>query len=187
MPKKAETCPVCGETDKTLKISQVYLESISKEELIEGKNKKSLRMILGDEAGVPYKGKFNTEFIRAFSPPSGKTAIFRSVHPDEVMGAMFLLSLFFLYNIYLQQYGAFWIAGIIFVAMIVFYIAARKTIIAKYQKSKDETVQSNDKIKNSIKHWMELYYCARDKVVYHPQKNEYFEVSEIKDYLNKLE
>jgi hypothetical protein len=187
MSKKAEICPICGEPDKTLKVSQVYLESISNKELIEGKNKKSLRVILQDDEGEPFKGRFSTEFIKAFSPPSGKTAVFRSVHPDQVMVALFLLSIFFLYNIYLQQPGTFWIAAVVFAILVIFYIAARKSIIAKYQKSKDENAQSNERVKKSIKYWMELYYCARDKVIYHPQRNEHFPIGEMKSYLSNLE
>ena len=187
MVKKAETCPVCGESDKTLKVSQIYLESISKDDLIQGLGKKNLRMIFSNEENEPYKGKITPGLIKAFTPPSGKSVMIRQVNPDQVMVLLVLISFFFLYNIYLQQPKALGLSGGLFAVLIGGYVVFRKAIKARYQRMLDEEKFANEKVKNSINYWMELYFCARDNIVYHPGRNISFNLSEMKEYLSKIE
>jgi predicted membrane protein len=147
--KKNEICPVCGEADKTLKISQIYMESLAKGNLLEDKQKKNLRDILGTDPGAALPGRVSADLMKTFSPPSGKSIIIRQVHPDQAMGVLMLISLFFLYNIYYQQYQVFMTSIVIFVLLMVGYVVFRKAIMKKYLKSKNDAAQANERVKRS--------------------------------------
>jgi hypothetical protein len=161
-------CPVCEQTDQTIKLSRVYLEAIAAD-----RKKTDFQDNNTDPLPFELDPKFLTKNLRRFTPPSGKTELIRMVHPDWTAGAFSLLALFFLYQMFTTQIQSFYIGLGLFVVAYALYFIFRKKIIARYTQRKTSEEEDKKNIEQSIGRWMRLYYCVRDDIVFEPGKKEF--------------
>jgi hypothetical protein len=187
MTEKMVECPVCRSSDKTFKVSEIYIEAL--EGLKKGEKGKTLPQIISDPAQLDAPGILKTQafrsIVRDFSPPSGGTQIIRPVNPNFVILAFTLIAIFFLLQIYTTQPEMF-IPMLILVSL--FYVGYglfRKTIQKKYTKQIQDNINLKHRYEAAIGKWMRLYYCARDNVVFDPQEDRSVPLNSMETYLLK--
>ncbi len=101
-------------------------------------------------------------------PSSGKGVPFRPIHPDLVVLVFSLITPLFLYRIATTQGGMLpWIL-LLLAGFIGFYYVKRKPLIAKFEAQRLAQKSAEERIQKGIKRWMQLYYCARDDIVFNP-------------------
>lgn len=116
-------------------------------------------------------------------PSSGKGAPFRPIHPDLVILVFSLITPLFLFRIYTTQVGMLpWIL-LLLAGFIGFYYVKRKSLITKFEAQRLAQKTAEDRIQKGIKRWMQLYYCARDDIVFNPLEAESIPVDMINGYL----
>lgn len=190
MAKKQVPCPVCGNSESSIKVSEIYIQSL-------------VRLKNGDQAEAPLIDQLQKEIpedrreklkgsryyrtlMESFAPPQGENQITRAVNPDWVAIGFLLISLYFLYQIYTTQYSAFWyILGLLIVA-IVGYSFLRKKIFAKYQSQRDVESGVGGKVEKAIGYWMKLYYCAKDNVIFLEGNKTTIPIDQMRPYLFSL-
>jgi hypothetical protein len=187
MTIKKLTCPVCGSEEKTFKVSEIYIQSL-------------VRLKHGDEAEAPIidalqqeipaerrdklKGsRYYRQLMESFAPPQGESTASRAINPDWVAVGMFLLSLFFLYQIFATQYGAFWYMVAMVVVAFGAYLFFRTRLLARYQAQRDQESGQRGLVEKSVGQWMKLYYCATDNVVFGLKKDENVPIDQMRPYL----
>lgn len=106
---------------------------------------------------------------KKLTPPStGKGVPFRPIHPDLVVLVFSLITPLFLYRIATTQ-GVMlpWIL-LLLTGFIGFYFVKRKSLITKFEAQRLAQKSAEERIQKGIKRWMQLYYCARDDIVFNP-------------------
>jgi len=155
-------CPVCGECEVVSKVSKIYLNSLSGNLQVEPKDK-----LTGTSA---HEGDQPTRQIRElgprFAPPSGKTQTLRSLHPDQIVGAVFLISLFFLWQISTSQPGGLLPALGVWILGLALYVFNRKRLLARHAAQQADQKAQKLAVERAISRWMELYYCGKDDVIF---------------------
>lgn len=187
MPEKTKpACPICSTSGKSYKVSDIYIQSLVR--LKHGNNAEApiidaLQMEIPEERRDKLKGpKYYRQLMESFAPPQGETRSTRAVHPDMVIGAVGLLSIFILYQVLTTQYFAFWYVLVFAVIAFAAYFFFRKRIIAKYSSAKAEETGAKPIIEKAIGLWMKLYYCSSDNVVYWANKKDSVPI----DQMNKV-
>lgn len=179
MPKtRVVTCPGCKATDHIYKVSTIYLAAIADEKTRSDEDRAMIAEV--------FPGLKDLEVHRAvklFTPPSGSSRIIRPISPDLVVGAFILLSVFFLYNIYLQQPTVFIFAAGITVFFLILYAILRKKLVGKYKNQALETVEEKKIVEKSVDRWMKMYYCVADKVVFDPNRGEAVPLDLAQEYI----
>jgi hypothetical protein len=178
-------CPKCGLSDRTFKVSEIYIEAL--EGFKKGEKGRVLPQIVSDQSQFEAPGILKVQAFRSvvndFSPPSGGSQLTRPVHPNLVILAFSLIAVFFLLQIYTTQPDLFLPMLILVFVFYLGYGFFRKTIYGKYNKQ----IQDNNSIKNTyeaaIGKWMHLYYCARDNGVFDPQEDQMIPLESMKIYL----
>jgi hypothetical protein len=155
-------CPLCKEGTRVYKVSKIYLESLSGNQLVETADES----LEEPGQGVIRQAQSMRNLVMRFAPPSGKAQSLRSLHPDQVVGVAFLLSLFFLWQIMTVQPSGLLPALGIWLLALALYGAGRKRLLARYAAQQAEKDAEKQAIERAIARWMELYYCGRDDVVF---------------------
>ena len=171
MKKPDAVCPQCNTNKEVYKVSEIYLSGL---ESI--KSSTSLKDNAFDNIFGHPSQKLGRRFVdqttkrtlvSKFAPPSSKKQrISRSVHPDLIMFATLLLSLFMLYQIYNQQRGAFLPALLVILGVSVIYLLTHKKINTRYMEKQNNASKETGQIEKAIERWMKLYYCAADFCVF---------------------
>jgi hypothetical protein len=196
-------CPVCDRNDQVAKVSTIYLTAIGINRLPvrnEHQTKPGLvidpNQVQGKEnrqTNAPH-GKSFTHLSAAelkqlsskLKPPaSPKQAFSRPVHPDTVILTFSLVVPFFLFGVIQSQSGMI----IPMVAILIFayalYFWKRKKIILKFNQKLAEKIAAERRIQRALERWMNLYYCARDEVIFEPGKEQGMSIDLIHGYLMK--
>ena len=187
MAQKALTCPICESSEKSFKVSEIYLQSLMRlknGDKAEAKTIDQLQNEIPAERRNKLKGsRYYRELMESFAPPQGEAQTTRAINPDWVAFCMGLLSLFFLYQIFTTQYGIFWyMVGFAVLAFTVYFVF-RKKIFTKYRTQKAEESGSRGQIEKAIGLWMKLYYCSKDNVVFGGKKEEAIPIDQMRSYL----
>jgi hypothetical protein len=178
-------CPECRLSDKTFKVSAIYIEAL--EEFKHPGARKLLPQIMNDVKKLDAPGVLKTQALRSvvnsFGPPSGGRQIMRPVNPYLVIAAFTLIAIFFLIQIYTTQREMFFPMLILLIVFYLGFTFFRKQIIGKYIQQ----IQANMDIKRSyesaIGRWLRLYYCARDDGVFDPDENQMIPLQAMEAYL----
>lgn len=184
--KTKPACPICSTSGKTYKVSEIYIQSLVR--LKHGNNAEApiidaLQMEIPEERRDKLKGaKYYRQLMESFAPPQGETRSTRAVNPDLVVGAVGLLSIFILYQVFATQYFVFWYVLAFAVIAFAAYFIFRKRIIAKFSAEKAVEARSKPIIEKAIGLWMKLYYCSSDNVVYWANKEDAIPI----DQMNKV-
>jgi hypothetical protein len=69
---------------------------------------------------------------------------------------------------------------LIFVAVAyLLYFWRRKAIVSKFERQKARRQASEQRIRLAIENWLELFYCARDDIVFYPDSSEQIPAGEM--------
>lgn len=166
----ASVCPQCGSTQRTYKVSVLYLELISRLQRHETNHQPELDAFLKelypqmDIRAIPAATLHS--YLRYFSPPTGKSQVIRRVHPDGLIAFFSLLLVYILYQMFLAQSPELPFVIGLFIVSLTGYGIFRKKVLQKYtlgiQEEQDERIQ----VEKEIQRWMRLYYCGQDQVVF---------------------
>ncbi len=187
MVDKKVVCPECGEDSHTYKVSQIYLEALMR---IKNKEKAETPLLdqLKSELPAERAAKMKDDdyyhyVVESFAPPAGGAQVIRSINPDWVVWALGLLSIYILYQIYFEQHEMFWYMVIFAVVAFGAYIVFRKKIKGKYDAEKFKEVGDKEQIERAVGHWMKLYYCSTDNIVFGWKKGDKIPLDQMNQYL----
>jgi hypothetical protein len=121
---------------------------------------------------------------RKLTPPSsGKSLPIRPIHPDLVVLVFSLITPLFLYRIFTTQPNMLpWIL-LLLACFFGFFFFKRKSLVEKFEAQRLAQKSAEERIQRGMKRWMELYYCARDDIVFNPLEAESIPVDLINGYL----
>jgi len=187
--KKSDTiCPKCNNSKEVYKVSEIYLSGLESIKSSNPPKDNTFDLVFGHPSQ-----KFGRRFVdqtikrtlvSKFAPPSSrKQRISRSLSPDLIMLATFLLSIFMLYQIFTQQREVFIPALLIILAVGAVYLLTRKRIVAKFIEKQENEARETVQIKEAIERWMSLYYCAADFIVFDKKYHISIPLQEINNYL----
>ena len=179
-------CPECDLSDQVDKVSKIYMIAIDRKYASRSKGKprptELSSGLLKIDAMMSSRDLYS--LAKKLTPPSsGKRATFRPIHPDLVVLVFSLIAPVFLYGIASSQSAVFpWIL-ILLIGFYIFYFLKRKTLIARYEAHLQSQRATEERIQNGIKRWMQLYYCARDEIVFNPLDSKSVQVDLMNGYL----
>jgi hypothetical protein len=163
MPDKV-LCPACGQADRTEKVSTIYLVGS------ERKESPSNGASLVSQACPWLQELSPTErwaLSRRLAPPSsGKQAPTRPLHPDLVVFTFSLALPVFVYGI-LNSQPVMLFPMLAFVAGVYgIYLWKREAIVARFASKQAVQQAADERAKQAIARWMQLYYCVQDDGVF---------------------
>jgi hypothetical protein len=71
------SCPVCQQSDQVFKVSQIYVEGISKEPVADSNLIATVLNYPPEKKWTGFPSAGEQKFLKMFAPPSGSTAITR--------------------------------------------------------------------------------------------------------------
>ncbi len=188
MVNTSPACPHCGETDKTYKISLLYLESAARLHQNQTANQPELDSLLDDlgseSNGQEPRSQLLNQFVRSFAPPLGEKHTTRRIHPDAMVIFFSLFSLLLVYQIAVSQPAQLPIIVILIAGSVLAYLLVRKTVVRRYDASVRKELEENARLDTAVTRWMHLYFCSRDKGVFDPEQNRFAPLEQISDLLN---
>lgn len=187
MTEKKVICPACGEDQHTFKVSQIYLEA-----LMRVKNKENAETPLLDQlkaelpserAAKMKESDYYHYVVESFAPPQGGAQVIRAINPDWVAVALGLLSVYILYQIYFEQRAVFWymfaFAALVFAAYLIFH----KQIKGRFETERRKESGDKEQIERAVGHWLKLYYCSADNIVFGWKKGDRVPLDQMNTYL----
>ena len=187
--KKPDTiCPQCNNSKDIYKVSEIYLSGLESIKSSTPQKDNAFDLVFGHPSQKPVQRFVDQttrrSLVSKFAPPSSsKPQIFRSLSPDFIMAATFLLSIFMLYQIFTQQREVFVPALLIILAVGAVYLLTRKRIAARFIEKQQNEARETVQIKEAIERWMSLYYCAADFIVFDKKYHISIPLQEINNYL----
>jgi hypothetical protein len=144
------------------------------------------KLFSGSQKGA--KGFANYAAMRGFldkmAPPQGERKQFsKAISPDWIVAAALIASVFFLYQIYIQQPSAFLPALVGALILIAVYVLTRKSILKKYLNRLDGQAKDKKTIEKAIEIWMKLYFCPTSYSVFLPGHKEVIPLEEMNSFL----
>jgi hypothetical protein len=184
--KQTSPCPVCGHSDYTAKVSAIFIEGIQRTQKMPQRTGFSdiqpefrLPAIFQDMTSSSLRHLSN----RLKPPDSGAALPIRPVHPDLIVAAFSLASPIFLYEIFLSQPASGLPVLSILVVFYIFYFWKRKSMLDRFELQKCKRRDEENRVKKAVEHWMRLYYCANDDIVFEPRADSAIPADQLKFYL----
>lgn len=182
-------CPKCNQADLVDKVSKIYMTAMERKygarariKLLPEDGGDSSRLIIESQIGVQRLYLLAKKLI---PPSSGKKTIIRLIHPDMVVIVFSLIAPFFIYQIATSQLNILPLTVLVLVGFYIFFFLQRKRLIAKFEAQKLAQKTAEERIQRGIKRWMQLYYCARDDIVFNPLDSEFVPIDLVNGYLMK--
>lgn len=168
------------------KVSKIYLSALERK--YASRSSKTPQAVEAASGELRIDSQLDSQGLLSLAkklapPSSGKGVPFRPIHPDLVVLVFSLITPLFLYRIYTTQVGMLPWVLLLLAGFIGFYYAKRKSLIAKFEAQRLAQKSAEDRIQKGIKRWMQLYYCARDDIVFNPLEAESIPVDLINGYL----
>ncbi len=188
MKKTDAVCPQCNARKDVYKVSEIYLSGLESIKSSKPLKDNTFDLVFGhpsQKLGRRFVDQTTKRtLVTKFAPPSSsKQRISRSVHPDFVMFATLLLSLFMLYQIFTQQRSIFLPALLLILGLGAAYLLTRKKISAKFMEKQNNEAKATGQIEEAIERWMKLYYCASDFAVFDQKHRIAIPLQEMNSYL----
>lgn len=159
-----KVCPACGLSDRTDKVSTLYLLAIGGDRLAQDGQPIQPLANLGDLPAEEIR-----RIGRRFKPPaSPRRAPTRPLHPDLVVITFSLIVPLFLYRIYQTQPSVLPVVLLLLALAYGLYFWQRRRVIARFQRQVQAGKAAEERIRAAIERWMGLYYCQRDDLVFEP-------------------
>jgi rubrerythrin len=188
MKKPDTVCPQCNSSKEVYKVSEIYLSGLESIKSSSPQKENAFDRVFGhpsQKLGRRFVDQtIKRNLVSKFAPPSSsKQRISRSLSPDFIMGATFLLSMFMLYQIFTQQREVFLSALLIILAVGAAYLLTRKRIVVRFIEKQKNEARHTVQIKEAIERWMNLYYCAADFIVFDKKNRIPIPLQEMNNYL----
>lgn len=188
MKKPDTVCPQCNTSKEVYKVSEIYLSGLESIKSSNPSKDNAFDLVFGhpsQKLGRRFVDQtIKRTLVSKFAPPSSsKQRISRSLSPDFIMFATFLLSIFMLYQIFTQQREVFVPALLIILAVGAAYLLTRKRIVARFIEKQKNEARETVQIKEAIERWMNLYYCAADFIVFDKKHRISIPLQEMNNYL----
>ena len=188
MKKTDVVCPQCNNSKQVYKVSEIYLSGLESIKSSKPLKDNTFDLVFGQPSqklGRSFVDQTTKRtLVTKFAPPSSsKQRISRNVHPDFIMFATLLLSLFMLYQIFTQQRSFFLPALLLILGLGAAYLLTRKNISAKFMNKQKKEAKETNQIKEAIERWIKLYYCAADFAVFDQKHRISVPLQEMNSYL----
>jgi hypothetical protein len=181
-------CPMCGKSDRTAKVSTVYLAGIEQRYHVR-------RRMIGENE-LPETQDFSdwqelgagelVNLVKLLAPPQGKRPpLVQPLHPDMMVVALMLVMPLFVYGMATSQPGMLWVVVPVLLIFYGWYLWKRRILVAKYRASIEEQKQADARVRRGIDRWMRLYYCARDRVTFSAAGKDVTPLDQLGDYLRQ--
>lgn len=176
-------CPVCGNTSRVIRVSEIYFGALSHQTFQEIGDR-ILNQDLDELKDQPLNyPRSQTEVIQRFAPPlTPQQPFLLRLQPDEFA---FLLAIVLGYAVYATWNSLGWTAVGLVAALALLYFLFRSKIFMEFQKKRAEQNQKRQEIEQEIEIWNRLMYCARDGLIYDPETQVQILPGKITDYLNE--
>ena len=165
-------CPQCHQSDKTYKVSLLYLEGIERINHRATANQPEISGLVEDllpgENQPQVEKQVVARLVKTLAPPQGENKVTRRVHPDSMVVFFGLFLLVILYQVTVNRSPQSPILAVIFTGGLLAYLLARKTIVQRYTSRIKQDQDENARIERAIGTWMRLYFCGRDQCVFNP-------------------
>jgi hypothetical protein len=183
------TCPDCNSTDKTFKVSLLYMEGsawLNNQNLDQtGQLSQVMKEYLPEPVNRGAQEQFVTRLIALLSPPSGEKQVIRQIHPDGMVAFFLVISVVILYKAFFSQPESLPLIVILLAAGFTAYIIFRKSLVSRYNMRKLQGQQEVIKIEKAVSRWMRTYYCARDQSVFDPITGHHASLEQMKDFFDE--
>ena len=185
--RPSPVCSCCGQSDKTYKISLLYLEASARLNQKETANQPELNGLLDDLYPPLESANLNAQvlpdLIRAFAPPAGEKRVTRRIHPDGLVVGFSLMALLMLYQIAADQSESLPFAVIVMSTALLAYLLLRKPLVQRHVEQTQQEQEEHRRIEQATERWMQLYFCSRDKGVFIPGKDQLVPLEQMSNYL----
>jgi hypothetical protein len=166
------SCPSCGSSDRTDKISKLYLETLSLLSKITEEPPAALNRHFGTRLTKRRRSELIAELravLKLIGPPEGKKIVSRLIHPDLTVACFGLISLLPLYGMKVGGSTQLFPSILVLVLSLGLYFILRNRILARHRRKKDDEKAVYDAVRRGIETWMRLERCADDGAVYDPE------------------
>jgi len=187
---KAITCPQCGQSTPVVKISHLYIQSLSSQYL-HGKQKQKWQEeepSSADESIQLLSQQEIDQLSKRFAPPSGRSQRPGDyLHPDWLVTASALIAIYFFYEV-IRAGSLPYIFTFAAIAVVAYgaYFHFRTKLIARYRAKIDAQVEEARLVEKAVGRWMKLYYCTHDQTVFDITSRQVIPLDEFKYYLFDL-
>ncbi len=181
-------CASCGERERIVKLSRIYLDSLSM--IAHPGQALPLSLFLLQENKAPKPGgigrfRYYREIARMAAPPSGAGKILRPLHPDAVVLGFAAISGLVLFEMHGSSSQGLLPAAAVLAAALALYLFCRRLIINRYRRERDREAGEGERISGAVKRWMGLYYCGKEGTVFDPGSGRTYPLAGLADALLK--
>lgn len=183
-PSPSQSCPRCRQADQTYKVSQIYLESVTRlhgDEINQPELERLLADLCPDLSDCSERDHLAKQFAQVFAPPPGGEQPSRRLHPDAAFAVFLLMLLVLLYQIATAQANYLPYAVGVLVLGFLAYLFGRGQMLRRHRKEQD----SAPRAELALHRWGRLYFCSRDHGIFHPDDNRLVPLEEIQPYINE--
>lgn len=182
-----QPCPQCQVPDQVYKISVIYLESSTRLNYADELGQPELDRLLDDLcpeiSDCSERDHLARQFAQVFAPPGAAPATPSRLHPDLMFGIFLLLLLVMVFQIERSQPEALTTALGLLLAGILAYLLGRRWILRRFRSGQAQSAEM--RIESALKRWGQLYFCSRDRVIFHPDENQPVPLEQFQTYLHE--
>lgn len=176
-------CPQCRQSDKTYKVSLLYLEGTERMNHRETQNQPELSALIKDllpgDSQPPAQSQLVARLVKYLAPPQGERRVMRRLNPDSVVIFFGLLMLVVLYQVAINRSPQAPILAVLLTGGLLAYLLARKTVAQRYAERVRHDHEENARVERAIGAWMRLHFCGRDQCVFDPATDQFVSPEEI--------
>lgn len=183
----SQPCPQCQVPDQVYKVSAIYLESTTRLTYSDELGQPDLDRLLDDLcpeiSDCSERDHLARQFAQVFAPPGAAPAAPSRLHPDLMFGIFLLLLLVLVFQIARAQPESLSVALGLLLAGILAYLLGRRWILRRFQAGQAQSAAQQ--AETAVKRWGQLYFCSRDRVIFHPEENQPVPLDQFQAYLNE--
>lgn len=176
-------CPQCRQSDKTYKVSLLYLEGTERINHRETQNQPELSALLKDLAPgngrLPAQSQLVARLVKSFTPPQGEKRVMRHLNPDSTVIFFGLFMLIILYQVAMNRSPQAPVLAVLLTGGLLAYLLARKTVVQRYAERVHRDQEENARVERAIGVWMRLHFCGRDQCVFDPDTDQFVSPEDI--------
>ena len=186
-------CPECGLADQVEKVSSLYLVGIELQrskraapgaEEPSGPVSRAVEILLARQQAQPRVEPLR----RKLAPPSsGKPTTMRPIHPDLAVLAFSLIAPVFLYGILASQPEMLLVVLALLALCYGLYFWQRRRLLGRFEAEQARQKQAALRVAQAVERWMQLYYCAREELVFDPKSGESAPVDQMMGLIRQSE
>src|SRR5690606_16035044 len=106
--------------------------------------------------------------VKILEPPSGARRVTRRIHPDWMILFVCAVGLVIAYQSATNDPGDVPIIVSLLSACLLVYLLVRRPVMLRYESQTRQEQEEKNRIEQAVAHWMRLYFCSRDQIVFDP-------------------